>query len=246
MKSMCGVFSLIVFFHAALVCASAHALLIDDFTEGGVTLTAPLGGGTFSDLKTGLDPAHIAPTARHITFNAIDPFPFGDVGSVTVEVDTSGAGALRHLPDPGLVAANFFVSYGNTLLGLPAMSLNLTLDGGSRLAFDFGFTQPNPGGGSSSFAADLFLRSGNGVGFSNFTQIPTSSTPFTVDILFSDMLAASPSFDLTDVTEISFGTSNGTLRGPLELLRVYTIPEPTCLSLAILAFSLNLRLRLKR
>src|SRR4051794_16582208 len=90
------------------VCNSLRAVVIDDFSQGAVTLVDALGPGSAADLKTGLQGSHTYATARHVTFNAIDPSPFGDTGSVTVQVDTISGGSLKLSADPGLTAANLF------------------------------------------------------------------------------------------------------------------------------------------
>lgn len=201
---------------------SASALLIDDFSNGAATVTDPLGSGRASDLQTGLDATRTVGGARHVEFNAIDPFPFGDIGQVTVQVDTT-AGVLRHNPDPGLAAANLFVSYGDTSLGLPVISLDLLSDGADRLVFDFLSTIPNLEG---RFALDVILQSENGTQFYKHAPVPSSPAPSKVAISFGEILSAQPTFDLTQVSLISFGTSNGTMNGFFELSRVATVPEP--------------------
>ncbi len=217
---------------------SASALLIDDFTDGSVTLTS-VSFGTVSDLQTGLDPSHVAATGRHITFNAI-----GGTGEVTVEVDPSSGGAFRHSPDVGLSAANFFVSYGNTSLGLPPMSLDLLANGADRVSIDFAYTIPDPG---HNFAMGFQIISGNNTGYYNFGAVPVSNSPFTVDIKFADILAATPTIDLSDITEMWFGTSNGTMGGAFEVVRIYTPPEPgNFATITIMLATILGRIRLRR
>ena len=220
-----------------LVCSwpqPASALLIDDFSTGAATVTDPLGPGRASDLQTGLDTTRTVGGARHVEFNAIDPFPFGDTGQVSVQVDTT-AGVLRHNPDPGLAGANLFVSYGDTSLGLPAISLDLLADGTDRLVFEFLSTIPNPEG---RFALDVILRSENGAQFYKHAQVPSSNSPSTIAIHFDEILSAQPAFDLMQVTQISFGTGNGTMNGFFELNRVATVPEPGAVLMVFMLLAL--------
>ena len=214
------------------VAKESHARLIDDFTQGAVSLSDPLGLGSVADLKIGLDPAHIAAAARHITFNAIDGFPFGDTGIVTVEVDPNDGGSLRHTPDTGLSAANFYVSYGVTSFGLPAMTLDLLEDGAERLVIDFAYTIPNPGVSTPEFAMGVHLKSGNGATSGKFMPIPTSANPFSVEITFAQILGIAPTFDLSDVTEIQIEAGNGTMKGRFAMDTIYTVPEPSTLTFA--------------
>jgi hypothetical protein len=201
---------------------AASAITIDDFSEGAVTLVDPLGPGSAANLTTGLSAAHTFATARHITFNAIDPTPFGSTGSVTVKVDGANDGSLKLTPDSGLTAANFYVSYGSTSLGMPAMSLNLLADESDCIAFDFASTIPDGTKSSSQFFLEMFLVSGNGVGYNAYRRVPSSPTPFTFELPFSEILATKPTFDLANVKSFRFGTANGTMEGAFELTGVRT------------------------
>ena len=202
---------------------STAAIVIDDFSEGLMSITAPVYSGTYSDTVFGLDPNHVAGEARFISFNTIDPFPAGDTGSVTVETDPND-GVLRYLPDPGLAAANLHVAYGQTGLGLPAMSLDFLADGAERLSIDFNHTSA-VFGMNPFFALDIVVVTSS-AGFYSYSIVPQSDYPFTLDIPFVDMLAASPTLDLTEVVELQFGTGNGNLRGEVELSKVYTSATP--------------------
>jgi hypothetical protein len=202
--------------------ASARAVTIDDFSQGAVTLVDSLGAGSVSDLKTGLSPAHTAATARLLSFNAIDPAPFGNTGSVTVKVDTANGGSLKLMPDPGLTAANFFINYGVTALGLPAMSLNLLAGGADRLILDFGYTIPDATSQFASFHMDILFRSGNGQTYSTFPLFPNSTTPFSFEMPFSEIKSRQPNLDLTHITNLRFGTANGTMQGTFELREIRT------------------------
>jgi hypothetical protein len=224
---------LISLFLTAILIEDAHAILIDDFTQGAVTLSDPVGPGNASDLKTGLDPAHALATARFVTFNALQ-IQTGATGQVTVQVDPSGGGCLRYSPDPGLTAANFFVEYGSTSVGEPTMSLNLLADGADRFSFDFVSSQ------GSSFFMDFLVTSANGAQAYIYKQFPVSSVPFTTGIVFSELLNSRPTLDLAHVTQIEFGTSNGNFRGSFALADVRTVPEPPGLAMATAAISISL------
>jgi hypothetical protein len=202
--------------------ACARAVTIDDFSQGAVTLVDALGPGSVTDLKTGLSPAHTAATARRVSFNAIDPSPFGSTGSVTVKVDTANGGSLKLMPDPGLTAANFFISYGTTSLGLPAMSLNLLAGGADRLILNFGYTIPDATSQFASFHMDILFRSSNGQTYSTFPLFPNSSTPFSFEMPFSEIKSRQPNLDLANITGLTFGTSNGTMQGEFELREIRT------------------------
>ena len=212
-----------------------HALVIDDFEVGALVKLDDLSSGGVSELQLGLDPAHTAATARYIAFNASDPFPFGDTGAVTVQVDTADGGALRYLPDPGLTAANFIVNYGQTRFGLPPMSLDLLADGATQLSFEFGSTRRED---QLPFSMDIRLSSGSGTSFGTFLPLPVSPDTSRLNIPFSQILSQSPNFDLSRVTIIQFGSANGTISGPFVLNKIETIPEPStvsCLVIGLLA-----------
>lgn len=226
------------------VLPSAHALIIDDFSVGPIVLTDTEAFGVVSEVQTGLDPARVAGGSRAITFEALDvSFPFDTAGSVTVAVATDGGGALQHTPDPGFTAANFFVNYGNTDLGQSPISLDFLTNGADRLRFEFNFTTAFITPVVPTVAFDLLLDSGGGSAL-DFVIFESVNAPTTVDVLFSDILALNPDFDLTDVTGLTFGTSNGTLDGPFELASIRVVPEPTAvLVMAPCVFGLMRRRR---
>jgi hypothetical protein len=197
----------------------ASAIVIDDFSQGGVTLSDAVGGGSAADLKTGLDPAHTIGASRYVTFNALQ-IQSGATGQVTVQVDPA-AGVLRYSPDTGLTAANFAVEYGNTSLGQPPISLDLLADGADRFRFDFDATQ------GQSFFIDFLANSANGASAYVYKQIPVSSAPFSFDITFAEILSNIPTLDLSHITRITFGTGNGNFRGTFALSSVSTVPEPS-------------------
>jgi hypothetical protein len=230
----------------AMACGTtpAFAILIDDFSQGDVTLTDSTAIGSVSDLKTGLDPLHTAAGARHITFNVYDMAPFGDMGNVTVSVSS---GSLRHQPQPGLTAANFFVNYGVTSLGLPPMSLNLAADGAHSLALDFLSAMPDASlSANTNFGYDLIIKSGNGTSILASRTFPVSASSFTVRHPFAAMTNVQPigsTFDFSNVTEIRFGTSNGTFYGPFSLTSIRTVPEPASLVVWLVLPALAVRRR---
>src|SRR3954465_9606354 len=198
-------FLVIVTFFA---CNSLLAITIDDFSLGPVTLVDTLSPGSVSNLKTGLQASHTLATARHITFNAIDPSPFGDTGQVAVQVDSTNGGSLQLNADPGLTAANLYLSYGVTSLGLPSMSLNLTTGHADSIIFDFAYAIPDSHIAFASFNLDLFVQSGNGKSFYAYQPVPSSAEPFSVQLPFSQILRSMPAFDLGNVTELRIGTAN--------------------------------------
>jgi len=206
-----------------LLAQPALGVVIDDFTEGPVSLTDELGFGSVSDLKLGLDPSHVAAGARYVTFNAIGQ-PSGGSDTVTVEVDPNGTGSFRQSPAPNLSAANLFVIYGDTSFGLPPMTLDLLANNADRLSIAFNHTIPNADP-YADFALGVFLFSDN-AGFYTWVRLPSSDGPFVLDIPYDDVLSSSPNLDLSAITKMRFGTSNGTMQGHFEISEVYTSGSP--------------------
>ncbi|MEM6749450.1 MAG: hypothetical protein AAGA57_00845 [Planctomycetota bacterium] len=214
---------------------SQAGLIIDDFTVGPVVLTDTTGASgpsIESVVQTGLDTSAVAAGGRYIQFNAIDPFPFGDIGSVTVEVDASSQGVLRHSPDLGLTAANFFVRYGDRDSGLEAISLDLLAGGADRIVIDFAFASDLTGSFGGMLGFDFVLTSESAF-FRAFPRFNTSAMAFRVELLFADILASSPGLDLQAIDLIELGSSNGTLGGNFEITAIRTTPEPGAASIAL-------------
>jgi hypothetical protein len=198
------------------------AITIDDFTQGPVTLVDKLWGDGVANLSTGLSASHTAATARHVAFNVVDPYPWGDTGNVTVKLDTANGGLVKVMPDPGVTPVNFFISYGTRRLGLPAMSLNLTAGGADRLILDFGYAFPDPTNSAARFMMEVVLESSNAWSDNVSPVIPNSATPFSVEMPFSEIKARWPNLDLSNIINMQFGTSNGTMRGAFELRNIRT------------------------
>src|SRR3954471_21018053 len=80
---VCSIFSIVT-----LVSGPLCATTIDDFSLGDVSLVDTLDyRDSGASLRTGLSPSHTLPTARYVTFNAINPAPYSGTGIAVVSVN---------------------------------------------------------------------------------------------------------------------------------------------------------------
>jgi len=205
---------------------SARALLIDDFTHGSVTLTAP---PVVSNNQTDLSSNDVLGGAREIAFDALSP--------VTMSVNTAIHTFSYSVTSSS--AIDFSLTYNGNA---PATGYNLNLTAGGATGIDLDFAFNGTTGGNPGHL-DVFFNSTNGAvqgQIYEFVPVPQSSTPFTLYIPFNPANSSS-TFDPTHTTSISIGTSNGNLPTNFALTRIYTAPEPS--SLLLLASPLALLLR---
>ena len=219
---------------------AVHAeVIIDDFGDGSVTLHRELGESVIYDTQSGLSTDSVIGGSRSIHFGVRD-FVAGATGGATVEIDTI-PGVLNYTTDPGMTVANFDIIYGS--LNEP-LGADLTAEGNDRFRFEFSsaaFSGYNDKGGIqlivSTVNDDHEWWSGSAV-----ITIPTSESPFHLDVSFSELQGHQPcALDFSRVISIRYGSSNGYLPGTFILDRIVAVPEPSavflgCLGLVFLAW----------
>jgi len=214
-------------------------VLIDDFGDGPITLDRELGESRITAEQSGLSTDSVIGGSRAFSLRAGDRNS-GATGGVTVEIDPETQ-SFNYTTDPGITAVNFAVTYGS--LDEP-LGADLTIGGADRLRFEFAsaafFGYNNKG------YFDIGVRTVNDDhdfwGGGAYVGVPSSDSPFYVDVPFSELQAYQPyALDFSRVISFYFGSANGNIPGNFVLDRIVAVPEPNavllgCLGVLLLAW----------
>ena len=191
---------------------SLLARTIDDFSAGPFAIEV-LRYETESTTLNSLPADRILGGSRFVTLNGLGP---SAISSVRVGVDTAQQ-VFRYDADPGASAANFWVTYGKEA----NLHANLLADGANALVFDFQFANFEPGSGALDVTIGLAVAPNYERGYL-FMPVPNSLVPFSLVLPFNAFGWNGHNPNYIDVNQISFGTSNGILRGDFALTGVRT------------------------
>ena len=197
---------------AALPVERVRAIVIDDFSTGPMAIEV-VRLQTKSATMSLLPPSQTLGGARYVTLNGLGPTA---ASSVRVSIDTT-ASEFLYDADPGATAANFVVKYG----AAQSLQADLTADGSNAIVFDFAFANFEPGGGNF----DIYLSTQLG---SRYLYVPVanSAAPFSLVLPYQAFKTGTSGANFANVSNFSWGTGNGNLRGDFALTGIHTTYFP--------------------
>ncbi|MGH7130558.1 MAG: hypothetical protein ACREJO_01240 [Phycisphaerales bacterium] len=222
--------------------AAAQPIVIDDFTDGAITLTAdytnpPITTG-FIVSQTGISGAIGAARTEALSYiGAPGPGVLAD-DRARLRVNPAGAGSLDLSADAGVLALVVLQYDANSFFGLNG---NIGAGGATGIRLEFIRND-------QLMPIEIVLNSGRGTPATSTVVLthnaPASNTPFNLDFAFADFaLILGAGINLADVDLIEVRL-NPQVAGDFTLDTIVTIPTPgATAAFAFAAFSASRRRR---